>query len=72
MTKTKTYDAFYVGQRVAANRYGVVDYGTVTRTAQGVRTRLTDGVIVWVWFDKTTRQTWMHGASLEVVSSLDT
>lgn len=72
MTTTKMCDAFYVGQRVFATRYGVCEYGTVTRSAQGVRTRLTDGVIVWVRWDGTTRETWMHGTSLEVVNSLDT
>lgn len=56
--------AFYAGQRVAATRYGALQHGTVTRTAQGVRTRLTDGVIVWVRWDDAARETWMHGSSL--------
>jgi hypothetical protein len=55
---------FNIGQRVAATRYGVLQHGTVTRMAQGVRTRLTDGVIVWVRWDGHRRETWMHGTSL--------
>lgn len=59
MTRT-----FTVGQRVTATRFGVPQIGTVTRTAQGVRTRLTDGAIVWVRWDDADRETWMHGVSL--------
>lgn len=55
---------FNIGQRVAATRYGVLQHGTVTRTAQGVQTRLTNGVIVWVRWDGYSRETWMHTTSL--------
>jgi hypothetical protein len=53
-----------VGQRVTALRYGTPELGTVTRTQQGVRTRETDGAIVWVRWDESGRETWMHAASL--------
>ena len=58
---------FTAGQRVTATRFGTPQIGTVTRTAQGVRTRLTDGAIVWVHWDDANRETWMHAASLTPV-----
>jgi hypothetical protein len=47
---------YNVGQRVTASRYGTPETGTITRTAHGA--------IVWVRWDESGRETWMHGASL--------
>ena len=60
-------ELFKAGQRVSAVRFGIPGEGTVTRAISSGRTRNNSGEIVWVRWDVSGRETWMHGESLTPV-----
>jgi hypothetical protein len=64
MTATTNTLDFTAGDRVFFSNGNTRTHGTVTRVRQGVKTRYTDGRIVWVCLDESGRETWTHASSL--------